>query len=248
VQRPYAEAEAINVFESAATSVYHGFTFAARRRMTDGFYFRLAYTYATATDNGQDALVVGRSSTVQNSYNTNDEWGPSSTDQRQRFVLSWIAEPKLFGRNQPVLRFIFNGWKFSGVTTFGSGRPVNARVIGDANGDGNTFNDRLPGTARNSFTGPDYMTTDFRVNRRIRGRARYQLLLMAESFNVFNRTNARVNITDDGFDSTAGKFVMQDVKIGNQTFPAIYRSNQNFLKPNDAYNPRQIQISLRLKF
>jgi len=248
VERPYADAEAINVFESASTSVYHGFTIAARRRMTDGFYFRLAYTYATATDNGQDALVVGRSSTVQNSYNTNDEWGPSATDQRQRFVLSWIAEPKIFGRDQPILRFLFNGWKFSGVTTFGSGRPVNARVVGDANGDGNTYNDRLPGTTRNSFTGPDYMTTDFRVNRRIRGRARYQLLLMAESFNVFNRTNARVNITDDGFDSTAGKFVMQDVKIGNQTFPAIYRTNQNFLKPNDAYNPRQIQVSLRLKF
>jgi len=66
--------------------------------MTSGFYFRLAYTYAHAIDDGQDALVAGRPALVQNSYSTSAEEGNSVTDQRQRFVFSWIAEPKPFGR------------------------------------------------------------------------------------------------------------------------------------------------------
>ncbi len=52
------------------------------------------YTLAKAMDDGPDALVVGRPGNVQNSYATSLEWGPSVTDQRNRFVAAWVAEPK----------------------------------------------------------------------------------------------------------------------------------------------------------
>ncbi len=45
---------------------------------------------------------------------------------------------------------MFNDWRFAGMVTAGSGRPVSARIVGDANGDGNTYNDRLPGYRRNA--------------------------------------------------------------------------------------------------
>ena len=51
----------------------------------------LSYTFAHAIDDGQDALVAGRPATVQNSYAPNSEKGPSVTDQRQRFVFSFVA-------------------------------------------------------------------------------------------------------------------------------------------------------------
>jgi hypothetical protein len=92
--------------------------------MTDGLYFRLAYTFAHATDDGQDALVAGRPATVQNSYSTSSERGPSVTDQRHRLALSWIGEPQPFGREHNFLAKLFNDWKISGVVTVGSGRPV----------------------------------------------------------------------------------------------------------------------------
>ena len=92
---------------------------------------------------------------VQNSYAANAERGNSVTDQRQRFVFSWIAEPKPFHRGQELAAHIFNDWKFAGVVTYGSGRPVNLTVVGDANQDDNGSNDRLPGARRNSFLGPD---------------------------------------------------------------------------------------------
>ena len=80
----------------------------------------------------------------------------------------------------------------SGVVTYGSGRPVDAKITGDANGDDNSSNDRLPGARRNSFTGPDYATTDLRVTRRLLARDRLKIELIVESFNLLNRDNQRV--------------------------------------------------------
>jgi hypothetical protein len=146
LNRSIPQLDAINVFESATSSIYHGATLAIKRRMTRGLYFRVAYTWGQAMDDGQDALAVGRPATVQNSYSPNTERGWSSVDQRQRWVAAWSYEPRIFGREQRALRALLNNWKLSGVMTFGSGRPVNAQIIGDANNDGNSSNDRLPAT------------------------------------------------------------------------------------------------------
>jgi hypothetical protein len=56
--RPIPQLGSINVFESAASSVYHGATLSIKRQMTHGLYFRMGYTYAHAIDDGQDALVA----------------------------------------------------------------------------------------------------------------------------------------------------------------------------------------------
>ncbi len=56
--RPIPQLGAIDVFESKASSVYHGATVSLRRQMAHGIYFRLGYTYAHAMDDGQDALVA----------------------------------------------------------------------------------------------------------------------------------------------------------------------------------------------
>ncbi|MGE0405067.1 MAG: TonB-dependent receptor [Candidatus Korobacteraceae bacterium] len=247
-QRPVPQLGAVNVFESAASSVYHGLTLSARRRMTNGLYFRSAYTWAKAIDDGQDALVVGRPATVQNSFEPQSERGLSVTDQRHRFVFSWIAEPRPFHRENPLLGKLFNDWVVSGVVTLGSGRPVNARVVGDPNGDANSGNDRLPGYRRNSFTGPDYATTSLRLKRRFLLRERVRLELLAESFNLFNRVNQRVDLSDDGFLSSAATFVSQQRTAGGRRYPAHYRRNGNFLSPSNAYAPRQVQFSLRVTF
>ena len=81
----------------------------------------------------------------------------------------------------------------------GSGRPVDATITGDANQDGNSSNDRLPGVGRNSLVGPGYATTDLRLTRRLYAGDRMKLDLMVDSFNLFNRDNQRVQTTQDGF-------------------------------------------------
>ena len=244
--RPIPQLGSINVFESAASSVYHGATLSVRRRMTSGVYFMLAYTFAHAIDDGQDALVAGRPATVQDSYAPNLEKGPSVTDQRQRFVFSFVLAPKPFHRDHELLGMFFNNWKASGVFTYGSGRSVSATVTGDANQDGNNTNDRLPGVSRNSLLGPDYATTDMRLTRRLYAGDRVKLELMVESFNLLNRNNQRVQITPDGFQSNSTQFVQTDKAIGINIFPAQYRVPSSFLRVTDAYAPRQIQLALKL--
>lgn len=248
VARPVSQLSAINQFDSAATSIYHGMTVSVRRRMTKGFYFRLAYTWAHAIDDGQDALVAGRPVTVQNSYSTSSERGPSVTDQRNRLSVSWIAEPNPFGRGQEILSKIFNEWKIAGVMSFGSGRPTDARVVGDPNRDDNSSNDRLAGYGRNAFLGPDYATMDLRLTKKIHVMERLRLELTAESFNLFNRDNQRYRLSDDGFLNSAGQFVRLDRNSGGTVYPAYYQQPTNFLKATSAYAPRLVQLGLRFIF
>ncbi len=246
--RPIARVGSINVFESAASSVYNGLTVSARHRFRRGLFFRLAYTWAHAMDDAQDALVAGRPATVQNSYSTRSERGASVTDQRNRLSVSWIYEHNFFHRDQRALRAIFNDWKISGIVTFGSGRPFNAQVIGDANRDLNSENDRLPGVRRNSFHGPDYATTDLRLARTVHIRDRMRVELLAESFNILNRDNRRMDISDDGFNNAAASFVNLNKTLGTAHYPAHFRTISGFLTPTNAYAARQVQFGMRFIF
>ena len=243
--RPIAQLGAIDEFQSAASSVYNGATLSINRRVARGTYLRLSYTYAHAIDDGQDALVAGEPATVQNSYNPNAERGPSVTDQRNRFSAAFSAEPHLFHRGHELAGRFFNDWKISSVVSIGSGRPVNAEVSGDPNQDGNDLNDRLPGYSRNAFTGPDYATTDLRLTRRIRLGEKYKIEFIAESFNLLNRDNQRVAITSNGLVANATTFVQNSATVGVAPYPAYYEQPQNFLKPNAAYAPRQVQLALK---
>lgn len=246
--RPIAQLGAINEFQSAASSVYNGATLSVNRRVARGSYVRLSYTYAHAIDDGQDALVAGQPATVQNSYMPNAERGPSVTDQRHRLVAAFSVEPRPFHRGHELLGTFFNDWKISSVVNYGTGRPVNATVSGDPNQDGNDLNDRLPGYSRNAFTGPDYATADLRLTRRIKVTEHYNLNFIAESFNLFNRDNQRVTITSNGLTANATTFVQSSTTVGLRNFPGYYQMPGNFMKPNAAYAPRQIQLAMKLIF
>ena len=246
--RPIPQLGSIDVFQSAASSFYHGATVSLNRRTRHGLYFRLAYTYAHAEDNIQDALVAGQPATVQNSYAPNSEKGNSVTDQRHRLVIAWSADPRPFAHDQPLLGALFNNWKLSSLLTIGSGRPVDARVIGDANQDGNSSNDRIPGVGRNSLLGPGYATADMRLTRTLHAGERLKIDLIAESFNLLNHYNPQVQTTADGFQNALGQFVYVDNRIKFNYFPAQYRMTSTPLKATNAYAPRQIQLAVKAIF
>jgi hypothetical protein len=248
VQRPISRLGTINSYESGSSSVYNALNVSLKRQTSKGMFFQIGYTFPKAIDDGQDALVVGRPGNVQNSYATALERGLSVTDQRNRFIAAWVAEPKPFHFEHQLLNRLSNNWRFSSVITMGSGRPVNATMAGDANQDGNTYNDRLPGYSRNAFIGPDYFTTDLRLTRTVSLREHARLELLAESFNLFNRMNNRVDIGDDGFYNSAGQFVAYSTTVKGKQYPGQFQVNSKFLMPTNAYAPRQVQFSVRLNF
>ena len=246
--RPIPQLGSIDQFESAASSVYHGLTVSLQKRMSRGLYFRLGYTWAHSVDDGQDALVAGQPATVQNSYSTKSERGPSVTDQRHRLTIAAVEEPHPFDAEHGILAAMFNHWKISGVMTYGSGRPANATVSGDPNQDGNTGNDRLAGYGRNAFLGPDYATMDLRLGRKVKLGGHLRLELTGEAFNLFNRDNQRYMVSDNGFYNSAGQFVKYTQYANGIYYPAYYQRPVSFMKATSAYAPRQVQLSVRLKF
>jgi hypothetical protein len=232
------------VFESASSSVYNGGTLSIRRHMTQRNL--RSYTFAHAVDDGQDALVAGRPATVQNSYAPNSEKGPCVTDQRHRFAFFYVFAPWPFHRDHEWLARMFNNWKTSGVVTFGSGRPISATVTGNANQDGNSSNDRLPEFRAILWLD---LTTPPRACGwlgRILRSDKVKLELMAESFNLLNRDNQRVQITQDGFITNSAQFVQTSKFIGINYFPAQYRTPTSFRRATDAYAPRLVKLGLKL--
>ncbi len=77
---------------------------------------------------------------------------------------------------------------------------------------------------------------------------RLHLVLLAEAFNTFNRFNGQVTISDDGFLNSAGQFVAYSTKVGTKVYPGQFMKSSDFLNPNSAYAPRQIQFSIRANF
>ena len=190
-------------------------TVSVKRTMSHGMYFQVGYTLAKAIDDGPDALVVGRSGNVQNSYATARSGGRASTISETALSRGSWLNPN-FTSIRAALKTLTNNWKLSSVITAGSGRPINATIAGDPNGDGDIYNDRLPGYTRNAFIGPDYFSTDLRLTRSIRCGEHVVWNLIAESFNVFNRTNARLQISDDGYYNSAGEFVDYTTTVEGQ--------------------------------
>ena len=102
----------------------------------------------------------------------------------------------------------------------------------------------FPGTSRNSLVEPDYATTDMRLTRRLQIGDRMKLELAIESFNLLNRDNQRVQITQDRFITNSAQFVQTSKRIGINYFRAQYRTPTSFRRATDAYAPRARYNSL----
>jgi len=87
-----------------------------------------------------------------------------------------------------------------------------------------------------------------RLSRKLYVKNGWRLEFTAESFNLFNRLNARYRITDDGLMNNQASFNYGTKKLGINYFPAYYQVPTNFMKAARAYAPRQIQFALRLGF
>jgi hypothetical protein len=193
--RPFASYNRISLFESTANSLYNGLAVQLVRRFTRGLQFTASYTYSRSRDDRPDqtAVVPGGgddAKVVQNSFNIRDDWALSDVDIPHRFVFSPVYELGTFTRSDnAVLRALLSDYTFSGIMQLQSGFPYTATVGADLNRDGNSRNDRVPGLERNTFRTPNVYQFDVRITRNIRLGETMRLRLIAEGFNIFNRSN-----------------------------------------------------------
>ena len=239
--RPIPGFTRISLFESTADSRYNGLAVELKRRFTRGLQFIMAYTYSSAKDNKPDQtmVVVGTDDVkgVQNNLDISADWGRSDLDIRHRFVFSPVYEIGAVAKDNAVASAFLSNWTFSGIVTLQSGFAYSAAIAGDANRDGNSATDRVPGTVRNAFTTPSIYVFDTRVTKSFKFGEKYSLSLLAEAFNLFNRSNiASVNTGRYGIASSSATV------LTNPALSTPFGFARTFL------GERQIQLGVRFRF
>lgn len=219
--RPNPDFANILRYESSGDSYYHSLTISLNRRFSGWVGARVSYTLSKAIDDAGNAFF----SAPQDNFNLRDDRGLADSDQRHLISLSGtIAAPSSGGGSAG--RRVLEGLVLSWIFRYGSALPFNVVTGTDRNND-TTVNDRPAGVGRNTGRGFDFAALDLRMSRRIRITERLGLEVLAEGFNLLNRSN---------------------LQLPNATFGPGSVPAQGFGSPTAAADPRQLQLGLRLSF
>ena len=140
--QPLADRRPFPLFGDILSSVnnswsnYNGLDVKAERHYSNGMLLMAAYTYGKALDIGGPDEYAHRDVTGT----LKDLRGPSSIDQRQRFVTSYVYElpvgkgKKYWQSSGGIANKLVGGWSINGITTFGSGHPFGPELGGPGSG------------------------------------------------------------------------------------------------------------------
>lgn len=242
--RPFANFTRILQFQSSASSEYNGVTVDIQKRFSNNWQMRLAYTHSKVRDDKPDATAVvpgtDDAKFAQDPLNLHGDWAPGDNDVPNRVVLSGVWSLDSYSQHMGgVSRAIFGGWTISGIASWQTGQPYSPLASTDLNNDGNARNDRAPGFARNSFRLPSQFSVDPRVTKEIGLFSGARIQLIAEAFNLFNRSNVNgVRTTYEAVTNTAG--VPTKLTIQDATNP--------FGSPTLSFGPRILQFAAKVTF
>ena len=196
---------------SSANTWYNSLAVTVRRPFQHGLEVIGNYTWARATDTSQ---VAGSSGTFfggdvpLDPNNLRLENGPSDTDIRNRFTLSFVYQPQIFDGNK-IFKHAIDDFVFSGTEIASGGQPLFLGMGGSTiysgtgssyGADGGIFGGamssssgaatqgRPPQVGRNSIYGPGFNDVDFRVSRKIPIHNTIYMQISADAFNLLNHT------------------------------------------------------------
>lgn len=240
--RPIQDFDRILVFNSDASSIYHGLAIQVNKRFSQRFQALASYTLSKVIDNNPNVYALNpgpeASGLVQDPTDPRSDRGPSSNDQRHRFAMGalWTLS---YGDGLPrVAREILQGWELSGILTAQSGRPYSGLLYSDLNNDGVFATDRTPGLGRNTFYTPATVSLDPRVARNIGIGERAKLHIIVEGFNVLNHPNI-LSVNDNQY----------AVECGSS--PCLVPQNKGlgaFGAPFSSSGARVLQLAVKVTF
>jgi hypothetical protein len=193
----------------AAGAIYDGLQMELQRPFANNFTASAAYTLARLKDS-----TTGPFGYPNNQFDLNDEWGPSTDDQRH--TLNFTASYQLPWGFQTSLNYHFGSGTAYAVTA--GGNPFN--YVGTSNrtfltgtkvytDPANVHSSIAPGYSvvnRNSFYGQNIHRLDYRITKTVAIKERYKIQGIAEAFNLLNAGNYgsyRTAITLASFGSPA---------------------------------------------
>jgi len=224
-----------DVYEASGKAFYDGGILEVKKRFGQHFSLFANYTFSKAIDD-----VTDFNSDFQPNDQTNlaAERALSPFDQRHKLVIAGIFETPKSGAGASLAARIFSGFTLSPIVRGNSGHPFNLLAGTEVNGDRHSSTDRPPGAGRDTGRGPNFWTFDMRLMRQFGLGEKANLQLIAEGFNIFNRTN----------------FASVNNVVGLAFLPPFNVSGRSDRLPNQplgftaAQPKRQIQLGLRLSF
>ena len=253
----------LEIRDSVSTK-YHALVLQANRRLTKGLQFQTSYTLSRAQDNGgsqSSATFTPGFSSLFNPFDAVGENGLSPYDRRHKFVASVVYNTNFESlKNNKVARAILNGWtiapivnifsgaRYTAVTnSFSTSSTFGASPNGGVNGSNGSL--RFALLPNNSFHMPPTKYVDLRISRRFTIKENAKLEVLAEGFNIFNRTqvtavNSRMYVLCTGTGATGA------CPFGTGVFATF---DPTFGTPSDLSNgfffrERQIQLGVRFEF
>jgi hypothetical protein len=187
-------------------SKYNALVLQANRRLTNGLQFQANYTLSRAQDNGQTSQTFTTNNVPLNAFDQQAENALSAFDRRHKFVTSVVYNTHWFkDGDNATARAIFNNWTLAPIVNAFSGARYTGAVSGNVNPQNNfgvTGITNTPGggvngsggatrfglVPRNFFKQPSIWYLDMRVSRRFSLTEQTKLEVLAEAFNLFNRT------------------------------------------------------------
>ena len=118
---------------NAGNSSYNALQIELKKSVSSGLFFNASYTWSKSLD----IMSSGQDGSIENGYNIRGDWGPSSFNRSQMFVLSGVyALP--FGRGQAylssngkVVQALAGGWNVGSIISLISGTPFDVLAGGD---------------------------------------------------------------------------------------------------------------------
>ena len=200
--------------ESVGNSQYDALTFQLTQRLSRGVQFTTFYTLSRAVDDAPEQnisyVAVGTMANLvlSDPYNRQLDKGYSFGDQRHRFVMSFVAQPRFKPSNELLRNVLYNN-QLSIFAFANSGERFNIEAVKDLNNDGLIGQgirnaDRPVGIKRNSGKTPPQFNLDLRYSRFFDLTDRYKVEVFADVLNLFNinsivgYNNVRVATDDNG--------------------------------------------------
>jgi Carboxypeptidase regulatory-like domain len=267
---PYAGYHSISLARNEANGDYNALQLSLRGQfLSNDLTYQVGYTFSHTNDSnqaGSSNYSAGDLGTLSNSYEGwKYDFGPSTFDHRQIFFANFVYQIPFFKHSDSkMLKTFVGGWEVSGIVTAESGAPLNIGLSGNNvcsvlptcyNRPNESGSGHDPHTVNEWFdtsiysmptcaTGPDCFGNTPRDSVWGPGRDNWNLSLFknfvlsesrgsslqfrAEFFNVWNHTQFIGDTLNNGISTNYG--------------------SSNFGQVTSAYDPRTIQLALKLYF
>jgi hypothetical protein len=228
-------------YSSAGSAIYHGGILEVRKRFSNHWSLLANYTYSKAIS---DVTDFNSDFAPFNQTLLRAERGLADFDQRHKLVVAAILE-------SPWTENGFTkDWQLSPIIRYNSGHPYN--ILANGSGDRHSTNDRPLGYGRNSGIGPDFFTFDMRLSRSLKLGEKVNLMLAAEAFNLFNRTNFGAVNNEcpvvNGFTDPTVCGVHQSGIFQDPITTSVGGTPAAFTAGAGTFTRRQMQFGFRLTF